>query len=383
MSVIIKEVQSKSELKQFVSFPGLLYKDVPQYVPPIFSDEINVLSIDKNPALKNCTVQYWIAYKDGKPAGRIAGIINNEFIEKWAKRYARFGWVDFIDDEEVSKLLFETAEKWAIKNGMDAINGPLGFTDFDPEGLLIEGFDELATIIERYNFPYYSEHIEKLGYKKDADWFEYQINIPSQIPANIKRISDYVLHKHQLKVVRVKNLKEIEKYADGVFKLLNELYGLMYGFVPITEDLKRFYLKRYFPLLDPRLMAFVVDSKDQLVAFGITMPSYSELFKQAGGNRLKLAWLKYSGKAIKTDIVDMYFIGVLPEYLQHGLSSVLISSVGQTMIDLGFKKAETNIEFESNEAVQSLWKHFDYRQHKRRRCYLKAFASSSRMEDNI
>jgi ribosomal protein S18 acetylase RimI-like enzyme len=248
---------------------------------------------------------------------------------------------------------------------------------------MIEGFDELATIIERYNHPYYATHIEKMGYKKDADWFEYQLNIPAALPENIKRVSKYVLKKHKLRVVRIKKLTEIEKFADGVFKLLNDLYGLMYGFVPITPELKNFYIRKYLPLIDPKLMAFIVDEKDTLVAFGVTMPSYSELFKQAKGSWLRLLWLKFTGQAVKTDTVDMYFIGVLPEYINHGLSSVLINTVGQTLIDLGYKKAETNIEFESNEAVQSLWKHFDYRQHKRRRCYLKSFISSSRTEDNI
>jgi hypothetical protein len=383
MGIEIKEVVTKKDLKQFVKFPNDLYRGHPGFVPQILSEEIKLFSVETNPALVNCSTKYWLAFKDNQVAGRIAGIINNAFIEKWAKHYARFGWFDVIEDEEVARLLFETVEKWAIDNGMEAINGPLGFTDFDPEGLLVEGFNEKATIIERYNHAYYPEYLDNFGYTKDADWLEFKITVPEKMPEHIKRVSDYVIKRNNFKVLHFNKVSEVLKYSDQIFSIINDIYGLMYGFVPISNELRDFYINKYLKILDPGLMAFVTDPAGKLVAFGIAMPSFAEMFIKAGGSKTKLVALYVLGEHKKTDTVDMYFIGVDPNYIDKGLSAVLISEVGQRIIQLGYKFAETNVEYESNEAVQALWKYFEHKQHKRRRCYLKYFINSTRAEDNI
>lgn len=383
MSIVIKEVVTKKDLKQFVQFPNELYKGHSGYVPQIASEEIKIFMPENNPALANCDTKYWIAQKDGKTVGRIAGIINNAFIEKWAKRYARFGWFDVIDDEEVAKLLFEAVENWAIDHGMEAINGPLGFTDFDPEGLLIEGFDEKATIIERYNHSYYPDFLDKFGFTKDADWLEFKISVPDKMPEYIRRVSEYVVYRNKLRVLHFNKVADVLKFKDQIFKIINDIYGLMYGFVPISDQLRDFYIDKYLKILDPSLMAFIQNEHDELVAFGIAMPSFAEMFIKADGSKTKLMALYVLGEHKKTDTVDMYFIGVRPDYIDKGLSAVLINEVGQKIINQGYKFAETNVEYESNEAVQALWKHFDHKQHKRRRCYLKYFINSTRSEDNI
>jgi len=266
---------------------------------------------------------------------------------------------------------------------MEALNGPLAFTDFDPEGILIEGFNEKSTIVQRYNAPYYMTHLERAGYIKDADWVEYQITIPDHVPEKFTEASKYLLHRHQLRILKFNKKEEILPYVREIFSIINDLYGLMYGFVPITNELRDFYISRYLHFLDPDLMAIIVDKENRVVSFGVTMPSLSDVFKKANGSLTKLKAMALTGLKPTTDTVDMYFIGVRPDFLNKGLSAVLISDIGQKLIDKGFKLAETNMEYESNEAVQALWKHFKARRHKRRRCYLKYFINSTRIEDNI
>jgi GNAT superfamily N-acetyltransferase len=383
MSIEIKQTKSTGGLRKFVSFANQLYHGHPCYVPVIVEDEIKTLSERHNPAVKNCETAFWIAYRDKKPVGRIAGIINTNFIDKWGKRFARFGWMDFIDDPEVARALIETVEKWALSRGMEAMNGPLGFTDFDPEGLLVEGFDEKATIIERYNHHYYGEFLENMGYTKDADWVEFEVKVPASLPENIKKVANHVSKRYGFKVIKINKIEDVMPYVGQIFDTINNIYGLMYGFVPLSASTSQFYISKYVRFLDPSLIALITDKDDKLIAFGVAMPSFSDVFQKANGNRFRLKWLMMRGEHRKTDTVDMYFIGVKPDYINKGISSVLLNEVGQRIIDQGYQKAETNIEYESNEAVQSLWKHFDSRQHKRRRCYLKYFLQSTRMEDNI
>lgn len=379
----IREVINDRDLEQFVRFPIELYSGNSCFVPPIVEDEMRILRGSDNPVFNYCKVKYWLAIRNKKVVGRVAGIINEAFIDKWAKRYARFGWLDFIDDEQVAKLLIESVEQWAISEGMEALNGPLGFTDFDPEGILIEGFNEKSTIVQRYNAPYYMTYLERAGYIKDADWVEYQITIPNAVPEKFQVAANFLLDRYKLKVLKFNKKDEILPYVKEIFNIINDIYGLMYGFVPITNDLRDFYISRYLPFLDPELLAIIVDENDKVVSFGITMPSLSDVFRKANGSLTKLKAMALTGLKPKTDTVDMYFIGVRPDYINKGLSAVLISEIGKKLISRGFKCAETNMEYESNEAVQALWKHFSARMHKRRRCYLKYFINSTRIEDNI
>ncbi|MEJ5303072.1 MAG: hypothetical protein HPY80_07145 [Bacteroidales bacterium] len=383
MSLEIKEVKTQHELKAFVRFPNQLYKGHPNYVPVIESQEIKTLVPSKNPAAKDCKTALWLAYRDGKIVGRIAGIINPDFFYKWGKNYARFGWMDFIEDFEVASALIETVENWAIENGVEAINGPLGFTDFDPEGVLVEGFDKKATIIERYNHPYYGKFLEDLGYSKHADWVEYEVKIPGEIPDKVKRTAEFVMSRYNLKVKKIRKISEVLPYIDQVFEIINNIYGLIYGFVPITKEISNFYLTRFAPLIDLDMVSIITDNQDKVVAFAVTMPSYTEVFQKANGSALKLRWLLLKGEHRKTHTADMYFIGVRPDFINKGVSAALFYEIGKSIIQKGFTKAETNLEYESNFAVQSLWNHFEHRQHKRRRCYLKFFISSTRTDDDI
>ncbi len=383
MSLEIKEIKTRKELKEFVRFPNKLYRGHPNYVPAIINQDIKTLTQGQNPAAKNCKTALWMAYRDGQPVGRIAGIINHDFYYKWGKNYARFGWMDFVEDFEVASALIETVENWAMENGVEAINGPLGFTDFDPEGVLIEGFDEKATIIERYNHPYYGKFLEELGYSKHADWVEYEVKIPSEVPEKVKRTAEFVISRYGLKIKKIRKISEVLPYIDQVFDIINNIYGLIYGFVPITKEISNFYLTRFAPLIDPDMVSIITDKDDKVVAFAVTMPSYSEVFQKSGGNALKLRWLLLKGEQRKTRTADMYFIGVRPDYNSKGVSAALFYEIGKTMIAKGFTKAETNLEYESNFAVRSLWDHFEHRQHKRRRCYLKYFIASTRTDDDI
>ncbi|HNQ59708.1 MAG TPA: N-acetyltransferase [Bacteroidales bacterium] len=382
-TIEIKPVKNVKDLQQFVAFPNILYKGDPHYVPVIVEDGIVTLSSKHNPIIKDCKTAYWMAFRDGKMVGRIAGIINNEFIYKWGKRYARFGWMDFIDDPRVAAKLFETVENWAIQNGMEAINGPLGFTDLDTSGLLIKGFEYKATILGRYNYPYYQKYIEDLGYRKDADWIEYQIDIPDAMPRKLEQIAHYVTQRHNLIPHTFKNINEAFPYVNQIFDIVNQIYGLVYGYVPITKEIGDFYISRYKYLLDPELISIITDRADKVIAFGVAMPSYSDVFIKSKGNMLRLKWLLFKGEHKKTDTVDMYYIGVRPGYIRKGISSVLMYEIGEKIIERGYRYAESNFEYESNFAVRSLWRHFSHRQHKCRRCYQKYFLSSTRSEDSI
>ncbi len=382
MSVQIKEVNTKKELKEFVSFPFALYSDNPYWVPPVIDQEMNVFG-DKNPVMHHCDIKLWIAEKDGKTAGRIAGIINNEYIAKWGKRHARFGWFDCIDDTEVSRALFSTAEKWAVSSGMEAVHGPLGFTDFDTEGILVEGFDQLATIVERYNHPYYEKLILDSGFRKDAGWVEYRVRIPDEIPAKIKRVADYVRTKHQLRLAKLEKPQDTHKYIPEIINMINDVYGLLYGFTPITQEIMDFYVSRYINYLDTDLVTIMLDQNERVAAFAVTMPSVSKFLQKSKGKVDFLSLIKNRKEILKTDVLDMYFIGARPEYINKGISAVLIDEMGKSVIAKGFKYAETNIEYESNQEVQSLWKNFDYELHKRRRCYMKLLLGRTRKEDNI
>jgi len=381
MAIQIKEVISKQELKAFVLFPLELYKDCKYFVPPLISQEMLTLDYQKNPSFEVCDTKLWLAYDDAKVVGRIAGIIHKPFIEKWGNRYARFGWFDFIDSEEVANALLQTVESWAGENGMEAIHGPLGFTDFDPEGILIEGFSELSTIVERYNYPYYACYLEKYGYYKDADWVEYEVEIPSKLPEKFLKVSDFVQRKQNLKIAKLKTLRDILPYVDEIFAIINNIYGLMYGFTPVDEKQTAFYLKQYLKLINPDFVSIVLDKNNKVVAFGVTMPSYSKAMQKAKGKLFPFGFYHISRASKKNDTIDMYFVGIRPDFQNKGVLAVLFNDVAKKLIAKGYKKAETNVEFESNEKMQNLWNYFDRRQHKRRRSYFKYLVSKPRGED--
>ncbi len=371
MSIEMKEVKTLGDLKKFIGFPYKLYKKHPYWVPPLFMDEMNTLRKDKNPAFEHCETCYWLAYKNKRIVGRIAAIINKLYIDKWKNKYARFGWIDFIDDKEVSKALLETAENWAKQKGMTAVHGPLGFTDLDYEGMLIEGFDELGTLATIYNYPYYPEHITQLGYKKDTDWMEYELPVPEEPNEKIARVAAIALRRNKLRLLNARNKKELLKYAKDLFDLIDVTYSNLYGVVPLTEKQVDAYVKQYFGFVRPEFVPVILDEKGKMVAFGVTMPSLSKALQKCRGRILPFGFIHLLNALKKNDRADLYLVAVHPDYQGKGINAIMINEMNLIYKKLGIKKAESNPELETNLLVQAQWKYFTRRQHKRRRCYIK------------
>ena len=367
----IKEVKSKSELNRFISFPDKLYKGNKYRVPQLHSFERSTLSAKKNPAFDYCESKYWLAYQDNKIVGRIAGMINQKANEIWNQNVVRFGWIDFIDDVDVSALLIKTVEEWGKLKGMAAAHGPLGFTDMDLEGMLIYGFDEIGTQAVIYNYPYYPDHLDKHGYKKDVDWVQFKIKIPEKVPDKIKRIADIVQKKYNVRPLKVKKAKELLPYAPKMFRLMNETFKDLYGFVPLSEKQIKYYTKMYFSVINPRYLCFVVDQEDELVGFGLSLTSLSEALIKAKGKLFPFGFIHIL-KALKyNDTVDMFLQAVKPEYQNKGIPSIFFNEMTQAFIDNGIKYAISSHALEDNKSAFLMFKDFDSRQHLKRRSYTK------------
>jgi len=372
MAVIIREVTTKKELKKFIWFGINLYKDCEFAAPPLMMDDLLNLTKGSNPALDFCETAYFLAYRGDEIVGRIAAIINPVAKETWKEKHARFGWVDFIDDEEVTKALFGAAEKWAKSKGMNAIHGPLGFTDFDHEGLLVEGFDKLGTLATIYNYPYYPVHIEKNGYAKDIDWKEYLITVPEVFPEKYFRIADIVKEKYKLTPKRFKSRKEVvDNYAQKIFDLLNLCYSHLYGFTKLNDKQIHFYIKLYFSFFRLDTVSIVVDEKDDVVALGIAMPSFTKALQKAKGHLFPFGWYYMLRALKKNDLVDLYLMAVHPDYQNKGVNSIVFADIMPNAAKNGYKFAESNPELETNTRMSSQWGSFEYVNHKLRRVYIK------------
>jgi predicted GNAT family acetyltransferase len=371
MNIQIKEVLTLKDLKTFVHFPHTLYRNNPYWVPNLTLDELHTLRRDQNPAFEHCEAKYWMAYDDGRMVGRIAGIINNLHIEKWKQPYLRFGWIDFVDDPAVSTALFGVVEDWAREKGLTAVHGPLGFTDMDREGMLLEGFDRVATMATLYNYPYYPTHMEKLGYIKDADWVEYEITVPQKLDARIARLAEVVMERNKLHLLEARNKKELLPYARGLFELLNEAYTPLYSVVPLTSKQMDAYVKQYFDFVSPDFVPIVLDENNRVVAFGITMPSLSRALQKSRGDLFPFGFI-YLMKALKKyERVDLYLVAIRAEYKGRGVNAVMMSKMAKVFEKYGVKIIESNPELETNDLVQAQWKFFEKRQHKRRRSWIK------------
>lgn len=327
----------------------------------------------KNPAFEVCDSVYYLAYKDGKVAGRIAGIVNRPSNEIWQQQRARFGFVDFIDDDEVADALFGAVEQWARSKGLKELVGPMGFTDMDHEGMLIEGFDQLGTMATIYNYPYYPKQMERMGYVKDKDWHEFKIYVPDGVPEKHLRIGEIVKKKYGLKVMKFKSAKEIMPYARPLFHTLNEAYAPLYGFAPLTEKQIDYYINMYIPMLRFDLVTIIVREADNaVIGFGISLPSLSKAMQKANGRLLPFGWLHLL-KALKSKpkIVDLYLTGVLPEYQNKGVNALLFNDLIPVYRSVGAVYAESNPELETNNAVQAQWDYFKREHHKTRRAFIK------------
>ena len=376
MSVIIKEVSEndKALKKAFVKFPIKLYQDCPYYVPSLVLDELDTLDTKKNPAFDFCQMQMFLAYKDNKIVGRIAAIINSKANEVWNEKHARFSFVDFIDDNEVVDALFSSAIEWVKNKGMDAIVGPMGFTDLDPEGLLIEGFDKLSTMATKYSYPYYVQQIERLGFEKEADWNEYRIPVPNAVPERHQRIANMIATRYGLKVLKFKNLKQISPYVARLFKLMNDAYKPLYGFAPLTQRQIDHYVKMYVPLLRWDIVSIIIkEETDEVIGFGIGMPSLSQGLIKSRGKLFPFGWyhLLKDLKSKKNPVIDLLLIGIAPEYQGKGVNAIIFNDFIPSAYKCGFQFAESNPELEMNNKVASLWDGFSAENHKKRRAYIK------------
>ena len=373
MSVEIKKVTTKKELKAFIRFNYEMYKDNPYSVPDLYEDMVSTFSKEKNPAFEFCDADYFMAYKDGKAVGRVAAIINRRANEAWGKQSVRFGWIDFIDDEEVSRALIETVKVWGRERGMKEIEGPLGFTDMDAEGMLVEGFEQLSTMATIYNYPYYPVHMEKLGFEKAADWVERKIYIPDAIPEKHQRIARIVQEKYGLRIRKLKSARDAYRNntARRIFELINEAFSPLYGYSRMTDRQIDQYVKTFIPILDLRMVTLVEDQEGNIICAGISMPSMSRALQRAKGKLFPFGWwhLLAGLKWRRDEMLDLLLIAVRPDYQGKGVNALLFTDLIPVYQKMGFKYAESNVELELNSKVQNQWQYFDVEQHKRRRCF--------------
>lgn len=374
--ITIREVETKKELKKFIRFNYELYKDNPYSVPDLYEDMLNTFS-DKNAAMEFCKAKYFLAYNEkGEIVGRVAGIINEKANKKWDRKTVRFGWIDFIDDIEVSKALLDKVEQWGRENGMTEMQGPLGFTDMDAEGMLIEGFEELSTMATIYNYPYYPVHMEKLGFEKDADWIEMRLTVPREtgLPERLKRIAEIVMEKYNLSIKKYTSSKKIAKdYGQDIFKLINEAFSPLFGYSELSQKQIDQYIKMFLPFLDLKLISLITEADGRLIGVGISMPSLSRALQKAKGKLFPFGWF-YLLKALKWEKpkdLDLMLVAIKPEYQNKGVNSILFYDLLPIYIEEGYEYVETNVELETNTKVQSQWIYFERRQHKRRRCFKK------------
>lgn len=370
-SVTIKEINSKSELIKFIRFPEKLYAGNKNYVPVLRSEEFKTLSPDKNPAHEFCISKYWLAFQNGEIVGRVAGIIHKKYNENRNIKYARFGWLDFINDFEVLDALLQTVETWAKTEKMEYLHGPLGFSSFDGSGILIQGFDETPTAFSHYNHAYYAELLERAGYTKDIDWVEYNVKVPERVPDKVLQGAELIKKRYGLHSAELKSRKDILKYANGIFTLLNSVYKGIYAFSQLTDKQIDCLKEQFISILDPAYVSIILDNNEKVIAFGITMPSLSRSLQKSKGSLLVFALFRILNVYQKTRTVDTLLIAVQKEYQNKGLTGIIFSDIIPVLIKNNIDSIESTKEMEDNRSVNNLWHSYEHRQHKRTRCYIK------------
>ncbi len=368
----IKEVLNKSDRKKFIQFQNDLYKDVENYIPTLMMDEMANLDPKKNPAYDFCDSRQWLCYDGDKIVGRVAAIISYAANDIWKQKRLRFSRIDFIEDYDVFCLLMKTVEDWARELGMTEVIGPMGFCDFDKEGMLVDGFDQLGMFITYYNFPYYPEFLERYGYKKEVDWVEDKIYTKNFDSERISKICDRIEKKYNLHMVELKNRRQVKPYIEQIFDLINEAYRILFEVAPITDRQMEYYKDQFLILLNLNYLGLIVDDNDRLVCLGIIAPSFAEALKKNGGKLLPFGWVPML-KAIKNpEHLDMYFVAVRDEYKKAGIAAVLLHRITERALKNGVKFAESGPQLETNYNVQGLWNgHEVERSFKRRRCFSK------------
>lgn len=371
--ITIREVKTERDRRIFSDFPNKLYKDVPQYMPPLSSDDRGDWNPKKNPAFAYCDVKAFLAEKDGKVVGRVGAILNHRANEKWHTNRMRFSQLDFIDDPEVSDALFKAVEDFAREKGCDSVHGPLGFTDLDREGMLVEGFDQKSMFITYYNYPYYIQHLERLGYAKDVDWVEFLVDVPKdpRLIDRLGKLSERVLAHNRLHVAEIKRRRDFQPYVEKVFRLWNTAYAPLYGTTTLDDTQVKRYVKKFLPMIDPRLACFVMDEQDELAAFGVSAPSIASALKKSNGRLFPFGFVGVLRALKHNDTLDLFLIAVRPEYQNCAVNAVAVNHVMRGCMEMGIQRAETGPQLESNHKILSQWNMFSPKQHKRRRCWIK------------
>lgn len=374
MAVEIKQITTRRELKEFIRFGNDFYKDCEFFCPQLIGDELNTFDPKINPAHEVCEHVLYMAYRDKRPVGRIAGIINHAANKRWNVKHVRFGWIDFIDDQEVSFSLLDKVAEWGKSKGMEQINGPVGFTDFDHQGLLLEGYDHLAPMASLYNYPYYVRHLDAYGLVKEADWIEYQIYPPQELPERFARLDKIVRERSHVRVDKVKNCKElVKKYGTQYMDVIDVAYQKLYNFQPMTDRQKKYYCDVYFPILNFDFVTIVVNEKDEVVGVGVGMPDISDALRKCKGKLFPFGWhhLLKALRAKQMNAFDLLIIAVRPDYQDKGLNAVIIADQHPYFVKYGIKRVETTSILETNSKNQSHWEMFPHKIHKRRRAYIK------------
>ncbi len=370
-NIALKEVTNRQELRAFIDFPFQLYVDSPLWVPPLIRDELDTFNRAKNPAFEYAEARLWLAYRDGKVAGRIAAIKHGPELEKEKK--LRFGWIDFVDDVEVSHALLTQVEIWATELGATQVHGPLGFNDMDFEGMLIDGFEEPTTIATIYNYPYYPQHLEQCGYGKAADWLELKGKLEQDVPQKIKRTAEIVKERFHLRTVEFKSSRDLKRYGINFFNSVNNSYGDLYGFYRLTPTESKYVVDKYLSYLSPKYISLVADENETVVAFGVAMPSLTEAFKKAKGRLLPFGFFHIAKAMLFNKNLDLYLIGINPEYKNSGVVSIIFSELWERFWNLGIETLHANPMLETNERMFNLWKTVGISNNiiKRRRCFIK------------
>ncbi len=372
--IVIKEVKTRRDSIFFTEFPNKMYRKNPYFVPALSMDENNVFNPKKNPVFEYCEAIRYLAYQDGKVVGRIAGIINHQLNKAYNVKKARFTRLDMIDDLEVTKALINTVTKWALEKGMDTLIGPIGFTDLDRQGMLVDGFDQLNMFITIYNAPYYMKHIETLGFVKDVDWTEKKITWPTEVSEKIQRGAEIARKRYGYELIKCKNKKEIFKYIYDAFDMYNVAFNELYGFYPITRKVMDYYIKQMIAIVALEYLWFVLDKEKKVIGFTLIMPSLAIPNKKSNGKLFPLGLFRFLRANKKHDMIDLGFIAIDPKHQGRGIIALMFEDGIKTGINHGVKFAETGPELELNTAIQNQWKDFEYVEHKRRRCYTKPIA---------
>ncbi len=373
MNLVIKEVLTSKELNDFVNLPYILYKNEKNWVPPLKTDEKNALIAEKNPAYAFCNVKLWVAYREGKCVGRIGAIINPIWTDKINKKIGRFTRPEFVNDLEVARLLFNTAEAWIKEQGMEGMYGPLGFSNLDHQGLLIEGQDWLPSVASDYHFAYYNAIYEQLGFEKEIDWLEFRITFPTELPEKAFKVADLLKSRYGLRSINFTSKEELDPYKEKVFALFNNAFTELFGTYPLPERLTKFYINKFVPMLNPHYVKIVLDAQDEMVGFLIGLPSLSKAMQKAKGKLLPFGWWHLMKALKKPSEMDLMLTGVKPELQKLGVTALLMNEIWTQANKDGVRYVETTGMLENNSVAIQMWKSFDHIQHKRKRCFRKMF----------